>query len=536
MWLHPEVRPVRVRDPGVDRLTVGWITPALVAAAIGVTIAVETAAFRGQLLPSVADGVVGATLLTCGVLAWRLPTARRVSALMLLSGGTWLLGTLVPAVLLLHRGPLVHLHLSYPTGRLHRVLAVLTVAVAYLTAIVDPLARNDWVTLAVAALVSVAAVGVFVRSSGPARKAARPALAAALAFAGVLALGAVDRLAGWGADLAMLLLYDTVITAVAIVLLLDLRFGRWVDATVADLVIGLGGEGSASLQAQLRRAMGDPSVVIGYWAPDSGRYLNDVGAEVELPVDDATRAVTYVGDNGAPLAVLVHDAAVTRDPQLLTAVSAAARLAVTNVRLRVAIRDRAARLTASRRRIVEAADRQRTELEAELAAGTIDRLAEVSRLLEEVDVDDIDGIRAELAGTRAELLDFAHGVRPAALTSGGLTAALRLLVARAPVPVTLTMQVQRAPAAVEACVYFVCAEALTNIAKHAAAARVVVDVRRQNDQIRASIADDGAGGADPSSGSGLRGLADRVEALGGHLDIRSARGDGTTVVVTVPAG
>ena len=260
--------------------------------------------------------------------------------------------------------------------------------VAYVTAIVEPLARNDWVTLAVAVMVSVAAVDVFVRSSGPARKAGRPALAAALAFAGVLALGAVDRLAGWGADLAMLLLYDTVITAVAVVLLLDLRFGRWVDATVADLVIGLGGEASASLQAQLRRAMGDPTVMLGYWAPDSGRYVDDIGAEVELPADDATRAVTYVDDNGAPLAVLVHDAAVTRDPQLLTAVSAAARLAVTNVRLRAGIRDRAARLAASRRRIVEAADRQRTDLEAELAAGTVNRLAEVSHLLEEVDVDD----------------------------------------------------------------------------------------------------------------------------------------------------
>ena len=123
----------------------------------------------------------------------------------------------------------------------------------------EPLARNDWLTLAVSVLIAVAAVDVFVRSSGPARKAGRPALAAALAFAGVLALGAVDRLAGWGADLAMLLLYDTVVTAVAIVLLLDLLFGRWVDATVADLVIGLGGEASASLQTQLRRAMGDPS-------------------------------------------------------------------------------------------------------------------------------------------------------------------------------------------------------------------------------------------------------------------------------------
>ena len=364
-------------------------------------------------------------------------------------------------------------------------------------------------------LIAVAAVDVFVRTSGPARKAGRPALAAALAFAGVLALGAIDRLAGWGAGLAMLLLYDAVVTAVAVVLLLDLLFGRWVDATVADLVIGLGGEASASLQTQLRRAMGDPSAVVGYWAPDIGRYVDDAGAPLRLPADPQTRVVTYVEDNGAPLAALVHDPAVARDPELLTAVSAAARLAVTNVRLRAGIRDRAARLAASRRRIVEAADRQRRDLETELAAGTVDRLAEVAGLLRELDIDGVAAIRAELEDARTELVDFAHGVRPAALTSGGLGAALPLLADRSPVPVALTVQIDRAPAAVEACVYFVCAEALTNVIKHASATRVAIDVSRQDDQVRASITDDGVGGADLSSGTGLRGLADRVEALGG---------------------
>lgn len=163
-------------------------------------------------------------------------------------------------------------------------------------------------------------------------------------------------------------------------------------------------------------------------------------------------------------------------------------------------------------------------------------MAAVSRLLEGVDGDDAAGIRAQLMSARAELVDFAHGVRPATLTSGGLTAALPLLAARSSVPVELTVRVDRAAAAVEACVYFVCAEALTNVAKHAAAAHVLADVRDQNGDVRATISDDGAGGADPSSGTGLRGLGDRVEALGGRLTVSSARGEGTTVVATVPAG
>ena len=157
----------------------------MVVAVVVVTVAVETAAYRDQLLPSVADGVVGATLLICGVLAWRLRPARRVSALMLISGTTWLLGTLVPAVLLLHRGPLVHLHISYPTGRLRRILAVSTVVVAYVTAIVEPLARNDWLTLAVAALVALAAVDDFARTGSSAQ--GRPACPrCGVGFAGVL--------------------------------------------------------------------------------------------------------------------------------------------------------------------------------------------------------------------------------------------------------------------------------------------------------------------------------------------------------------
>ena len=136
---------------------------------------------------------------------------------------------------------------------------------------------------------------------------------------------------------------------------------------------------------------------------------------------------------------------------------------------------------ASRRRIVEAADRQRRDLETELTAGTVERLAEVARLLDEVDVDDVGEIRAELAGARTELVDFAHGVRPAALTTGGLTAALP--AARGPVAGARRADgaIDRAPAAVEACVYFVCAEALTNVIKHASATRIEIDVSQQDD-------------------------------------------------------
>jgi signal transduction histidine kinase len=400
----------------------------------------------------------------------------------------------------------------------------------YVTAIVPAVARNDAVTVALAALIGAAAVDGYRRSSGPVRKAGRITLGASLAYAGVLALGVAARSAGWPAELTTLVLYDFFVAATVMVMVAGLRFGHWSGSAGADLVIALGRDASASLQSQLRLAMGDPSVVVGYWAVD--RYVDELGIELLLPAGPL-RVVTPVDNAGEPLAVLVHDAAAAQDEELLAAVTSAARLAITNIRLRAGIRDRAAELARSRRRIVEAADRQRQELAAGLAAGTGERLDRVERGLAGLHTDDADDLRAELAGTRAELVDLANGVRPAALTAGGLPAALPWLAGRSPVPVDLTVRVGRLPAAIEACVYFVCAEALTNAVKHAAADHIRVAVRHQ-DAVVAAIGDDGSGGADPSAGTGLRGLADRVEALGGTLTIDSAPGEGTTVVATLP--
>lgn len=501
-----------------------------VLAALLATTAVEVASYRGRWVPSVADGIVGAVLLIGGVLGLRRPGGRRVGGLMLLGGVTWLLGTVLPAAVLWHRGPLTQLTLSYPTGRVRRPLAVAAVGAGYLTAIVPGLARNDAATLTLAALICVAGVDGFRRSTGPARKAGRITLGASLGFAGVLTLGLAARSAGWPTALVTLLLYDVIVVAAVSVMVAGLRFGHWGGSAAADLVIGLGRDASASLQAQLRRAMGDPSVVVGYWAVD--RYVDELGDELVLP-DGPARVVTPVDDAGAPLAVLVHDAAVARDEELMAAVTSAARLAVTNIRLRAGIRDRATQLARSRRRIVEAADRQRQDLATALNTGTADRLDRIGRALAGLHTDDADDLRAELVGTREELADLANGVRPAALTAGGLPAALPWLARRSPVPVVVTVRVGRMPAAIEACVYFVCAEAITNAVKHAAAEHVSIVVR-QEDGLIAEIGDDGVGGADPAAGTGLRGLADRVESLGGTLTVDSRPGEGTTVVATLP--
>jgi signal transduction histidine kinase len=518
---------------------------ALLPGAVGLAVAAEWVAYEaGDLALVVADGVVGLVLVTCGVVAWERRAVSRVGPLMALAGFAWFAGNFGQGALYLHRGPLVHLHISYPTGRLRRRLAQATVAAAYIDAAIEPIARNDVVTIILAALVATAAADVFLRASGTARRAGIPALAAALAFACVLGLGAVQRLAGWDADREVLWAYDIVIACLAVVLLVDLLRGRWAEAVVADLVVDLGKRADTrTLRDELGRALGDRSLVLGYWLPEEGRYVDDAGRPVELPEPGAGRAVTPIAHDGEPVAMLVHDASVLEEPTLVDAVASAARLAVSNARLQAQVRARVLELAASRRRIVEAADAQRRRLERELRDGAERRLAFVAGLIEEARADAggpaeamLTDVHEEVRGARAELHDFAQGIHPSALTEGGLAAALPALTIRAGLPVELAVAVGRLAPTVEAAVYFLCSEALANAAKYADAARMTIDVAESNGLVLVAIADDGVGGANPARGSGLRGLADRVEALGGQLSVRSPMGGGTRMNATIPTG
>ncbi len=456
----------------------------------------------------------------------------------------WFAGSLVGGAVFLHRGPLVHLHLAYPTGHLRRPLATATVVVAYVACIFEALAANSWLTLGLAGLVVLAAGDLFVRSSGPARKAGGPALAAAVAFAGVLALGSANRLLKWDADLAVLLGYYVVICLVSVVLLRDLLWGRWTDATLADLVTDLGGRSSTEgLNGLLQRAVGDPSLVVGYWLADEQRYVDDSGNPLALPAVGNNRAVTRIEDDGVQLAILVHDTVLLADSRLIDGVAEAARLAVANARMQAELRADAVELAASRRRIVEAADVERRRLQGELANGAERRLARAAELLdlwtasgeEDPDLVELRHVRSEIRGVRGDLHQFAQGVSPAALARGGLRTALPALLARIALPVDLTVEVSRMAPPVESALFFVCSEALTNVTKHANATHASVHVRSEPGMVVATVIDDGTGGADPS-GSGLRGLADRLQALGGSLEVTRAEHGGTRLTARVPPG
>jgi signal transduction histidine kinase len=148
----------------------------------------------------------------------------------------------------------------------------------------------------------------------------------------------------------------------------------------------------------------------------------------------------------------------------------------------------------------------------------------------------VDQASGQIAHALAELQELALGLHPHALIDEGLNGALAGLAARSPVPVELEVASPALPRSAEAATYFLCSEALTNVAKYASASRVAIHVARTNGRVDVDIADDGVGGADPARGSGLRGLADRVEALGGTLRLDSSAGGGTRLRATIPIG
>jgi signal transduction histidine kinase len=238
----------------------------------------------------------------------------------------------------------------------------------------------------------------------------------------------------------------------------------------------------------------------------------------------------------------VHDPALLEEPELVESVRATAALVLENERLAAEIRAQLAEVHASRARIVAATDEERRRLERDLHDGAQQRLVGLSLKLALAQVgadpaaaEALASAQADLEGALAELREFARGVHPSILREDGLDAALETLARRASVPVDVSGSVgERLPDAVELATYFFVSEALTNVAKHAGASRVDVTVDVRGAVLRVSVADDGVGGAEADIGSGLAGLADRLAALGGTLEIESAPGLGTTLSATIP--
>jgi signal transduction histidine kinase len=534
--------------------------------------------------------LAGLSFVGAGLVAWRGRPERLTGALMIGTGFALFGGTLVeanrsvPFTVGLALSPLAfavlaHLVLAFPDGRLHSGLERVLVVAAYVNATALQITmlmfmgiehvggcpcpsnllfvRDDMSVhsalmnahrlsgIAIAAGVVTVVVRRWQSASPLLRRALAPILVTGGTTAALLAALLIADQASAGITRGLQSAEAVALATVPIAYLFGLFRTRLARIGLGELVVELGNDPEQSrLRDALARTLRDPSLELGYWMPASQEYVDLEGKQVDV-VPTATRAVTILERRGEKVAALVHDAALREDPTLLDAVSSAAGLALDNERLLAQLRAQLAETRDSRARIVDAADTERRRLERNLHDGAQQHLVTLAlhlRMAQETLRDDpaaagtmLDGVGQDLKLALEELRELARGLHPAILTERGLTPALQSIATRAPFKVEINgVPHERLPAVIEAAIYYVAAESLTNAAKHAGATEAQVELSTTDDTVAVEIRDNGRGGANLADGSGIRGLADRVEALGGRLEVHSPVGAGTVVKAELP--
>jgi signal transduction histidine kinase len=518
-----------------------------------------------------------------GLIAWWRRPENRFGPLMILAGfGTFLAFLGWSNVDVLHTigqtlnflPPILFLHvfLAFPSGRLERPFERAVVGAAYVTGIglgivrmllggfgpngvfeltTEPRAADvlERVQLVTSSACALAGIGVLVaRRLGAGRPLRRSVALLTDSFAiGLLMIAVLAMRAAVGAPghVTLQRLTYFVVGLAPFAFVIGLLQARLARSSVGNLFVELRADPApADLRDALARALRDPSLTLAYWLPEFGSYADHDGRSVELPNTDGRRAVRLIERDGVQVAALVHDPALRDEPELLDAVTAAAGIAIEKSQLNVELRARVEELRGSRARIVEAGQRERQRLERNLHDSAQHRLVALSlqlSLLEEQLAGDrsaaaqLEHARREIDTSLDELREIARGIHPAVVSGHGLAVALGELAARAPVPVHLNVEIEgRLPEEVEVAAYYLISESLANIGKYAQASSATIEVARGDGHIRVEVVDDGIGGADTEGGSGLRGLADRVETLGGRLQVWSPRGGGTRVRAEIP--
>jgi signal transduction histidine kinase len=579
--------PVSSRLAGLVRSPWWSLATAAIAAGVGVWLLAEVAddaGLGGLTAKAVMVVVVGWSFIGSGLIMSRRGVEPRLGLLMTASGFALIVGPLLqytPWSLVFTLGVwlanawvvlFVWFLVSFPGGRLRTrgdalLLAPFVVALGPLMLLwflfwdVGEAPGNaflvwpdegiadvvDWVQRIVLAGGALLLTGVlarrWLRASASLRRSLTPILVggAATVLASVTVI--LDAIRGRPTDVLDWILLVT-LCAVPLAVLADMLRARLAQSAVGELVLELSGDPAPTdLQGALARALHDPSLRLAYWLPEYKTYADLSGRPVEVG-GELGRTTTIVKRGGRPVAALVHDASLQNEPALLDAVVAAAGIALENGRLESELRARVEELRRSRSRIVEVAQTERRRLERDLHDGAQQRLVTLSLQLRTLESEFggssnarrlLDEARHELDESLRELRELARGIHPAVLTEHGLGIALDGLVARATIPVELVVELDsRPPEAVEVAAYYLVAESLTNISKHAEASSARVEVAREDASLVVAVADDGVGGASPDGGSGLSGLADRLEALGGRLEVSSPPGAGTRIRADIP--
>jgi signal transduction histidine kinase len=367
----------------------------------------------------------------------------------------------------------------------------------------------------------------------------------ALGVQGITGVGDLDYLGPWRFGVGVGVVLCALVPAATVLVIGTLEALYALLCAVGRALLGARASSGGPVREMLAESLGDSTVAIAYWLPDRQAFVDEAGRPVDLPEPDSGRAWTAVERDGRPVAAIVHDAALDTSPELVHAAAAASLLAIDNERLKADLRARVEELRVSRLRIVEAADEARRRIERDLHDGAQQELLALalelrvlrSRVSDAEARPLVDGLARRLEVALGELRELARGIHPAILTQSGLAAAVQALADRATVPVEVEVAVdRRLPAPVEAAAYFLVAEALTNVTRYAKATGAEVTIAMEGDDVRVTVADDGVGGVDVASGSGLRGLQDRLATVEGRLEIDSPPGGGTRLTGRIPSG
>jgi signal transduction histidine kinase len=516
-----------------------------------------------------------------GMLAWRHRPDSRFGRLLIAAGlvalvsalqwsGHGVLNTVGQLSDLLVVAVWLHVFLAYPTGRVTGRPRRLIVATAYGTALVlqvtvlalggfderqllavavrpdiaEALQNVQLLALTGLSLLAVAALWQRQHVAGPAPR--RPVSLLVDSFGAALIMVAALLVAGTfqlpGFEIIRLVTF-AVVGLAPLAFLLGLLDARLARSGVADMVVRLNAEPPVDLRDLIAGALRDDSLTVAYWLPEHAGWADESGDPVTLPGPADQRGVTVLEQRGEPLAALIFHPSLREEPELVAAVGAAAAIALENGRLQAELRARLQDLRGSRSRLVDAAQDERRRLERDLHDGAQQRLValslELSLLQGELDDPDarlrVEHARHEVAVSVQELRDIARGIHPAVVTSHGLAVALESVAARTAMPLELHVQgTPRLAENVEVAAYYVVCESLANTGKHARATAAEIEVQVVRGTLVVQVTDDGVGGADPRRGSGLRGLADRVEALDGRLRISTPPSGGTRVRAEIP--
>jgi signal transduction histidine kinase len=301
-----------------------------------------------------------------------------------------------------------------------------------------------------------------------------------------------------------------------------------------------------SLTQALARALRDDSVEVAYWVDERRLYVDAVGEPLNLPGPASGRGQIDINLDGKRIGALLYDAVLIDDPALVQAAGRVVAIALDHDRLAAELLASRQEVRRSRARLVEAADRERRRIAQNLHDGLQMRL--VLLALKAQSIAGLPGVSSDIAGAAtalrsdidsaaAELRELVHDVMPAPLMEAGLGAAAQDLVDRLPLPARLSLGVDgTVPGPVASAAYFILNEALANAVKHAHATRLGVELAERDHSLRLEVTDDGVGGVAAGKGLGLRSIADRVDVLGGSVQVRSPAGAGTQIVVELPCG